>query len=908
MDGDDANPETPKSTALPKHGSGSQSSSSHIHPPHTPHSPPRPPPLNSVDETRSNKPLSPREFVLSVASKIASQPLQNFDSNVWGVLTAISGNARKRQQGINILLTDDEHCLGRVAPDSRYQIDSNSVSAKHCRIYRKSIEDACCPSVFLKDTSTNGTYLNWERLKKNSQEAKICHGDIISLAAAPQHEVAFAFVYREVAAFTSSSGGGSAKRKAEDFVSENKRLRGLGIGAPDGPISLDDFRSLQRSNKELRKQLEDHVLMIDSLRNENRASVEHHECEVKKLKESISKSYEDQLTKMQQLIDDEQKELGEVQRISSEQKHVIEDLQERLSATAQSCNEANEIINSQKASLSELKVQIDEERDQRREEREKAAADLKAAVEKAHAVAQDELKRISDAASKREREQQEVINKLQEADKERCFQVETLRSKLEETRQKLVMSDNKVRQLESQLGEEQLSCTNERKKVEELERGIKELQKELESEKQGAREEAWAKVSSLELEINAAIRDLDFERRRLKGARERIMLRETQLRAFYSTTEEISALFAKQQEQLKAMQRTLEDEENYENTSFDFDLNVPSQDANGILLGDNIRKDYCNKSDKTSSATSAQRFEPVQAETSTDEASTEKNDCDFRSQDCQNTQEAEFTSADAGVKGGFGSDIDGVGTAPVLEGDMVGTERILETESPGVDGDQNMDLNKGMILAGETICFDDEGCAGEMDEQAKMVRQEAYCHSQTNQICDAVEAVEDTEACGTVRTADLLASEVAGSWASSTAPSVHGENESQRSRGNEGGGDGAIHDSNSPGIQSTLFKPVATRRNSEYQTVSEMIRIVAPESKQFFHSREDGREGEQDSTSGSDTDKCSDNDDDAHDNSESKAKEGRVSDSETQGVDAMDPKLDDPMDEDDQETQEDSVG
>ena len=29
----------------------------------------------------------------------------------------------------------------------------------------------------------------------------------------------------------------------------------------------------------------------------------------------------------------------------------------------------------------------------------------------------------------------------------------------------------------------------------------------------------------LELEINAAMRDLDFERRRLKGARERIMLR-----------------------------------------------------------------------------------------------------------------------------------------------------------------------------------------------------------------------------------------------------------------------------------------------------------------------------------------------------------------------------------------------
>ncbi|GMP61764.1 hypothetical protein CsSME_00024099 [Camellia sinensis var. sinensis] len=41
-----------------------------------------------------------------------------------------------------------------------------------------------------------------------------------------------------------------------------------------------------------------------------------------------------------------------------------------------------------------------------------------------------------------------------------------------------------------------------------------------------AREEAWAKVSALEFEINAAMRDLDFERRRLKAARERIMLRQ----------------------------------------------------------------------------------------------------------------------------------------------------------------------------------------------------------------------------------------------------------------------------------------------------------------------------------------------------------------------------------------------
>ena len=61
-------------------------------------------------------------------------------------------------------------------------------------------------------------------------------------------------------------------------------------------------------------------------------------------------------------------------------------------------------------------------------------------------------------------------------------------------------------------------------RVEELEQETARLRKELESEK-AAREEAWAKVSLLELEINAAMRDLEFERRRLKGARERLMLR-----------------------------------------------------------------------------------------------------------------------------------------------------------------------------------------------------------------------------------------------------------------------------------------------------------------------------------------------------------------------------------------------
>ncbi|XP_054794185.1 uncharacterized protein LOC129299743, partial [Prosopis cineraria] len=73
-------------------------------------------------------------------------------------------------------------------------------------------------SIWLKDTSTNGTYLNWERLKKNSTAVKVCHGDIISFAAPPQHEIAFAFVFREVLKSAAWLDNGAAKRKAGNVM------------------------------------------------------------------------------------------------------------------------------------------------------------------------------------------------------------------------------------------------------------------------------------------------------------------------------------------------------------------------------------------------------------------------------------------------------------------------------------------------------------------------------------------------------------------------------------------------------------------------------------------------------------------------------------------------------------------
>nr|KJB41132.1 hypothetical protein B456_007G092200 [Gossypium raimondii] len=695
--------------------------------------------------------LSPKELIVSAAANISSHPLPTNDPNVWGVLTAISNNARKRQQGMNMLLTADEHCIGRSVKETSFRIDSNSVSAVHCKIYRKRVtnEDTqqspnCYTSVFLKDTSTNGTYLNWERLRKNSPEFKVQHGDIISFSAPPQHELAFAFVYREVLTSIHSAEGACAKRKADcadELTCENKRLKGIGIGAPEGPISLDDFRSLQRSNRELRKQLEDQVLTIDTLHNENRATVERHENE--------------------------------------------------------------------------------------------------------------------------------------------------------DTRQKLVDSDNKVRQLETQVCEEQKTSANTRKKVEELEHEIKGLRKELETEK-AAREEAWAKVSALELEINATMRDLDYERRRLKGARERIMLRETQLRAFYSTTEEISILFAKQQEQLKAMQRTLEDEENYENTSVDIDLNVPYQNVNGTRVREKaLTGHHENSTMREGSTASAQRVN-----ISSDEASvTEKHDCGMRSQDVgENTQEAEFTSADRSVKGIFGFYVDGVGTTRILEGDPIGTEHVLETESLGIEVEPNIDLNRCGTLGGDTMQFDYETNAHESDERVQTTCLDTSVQSQLNKPHETQKCTEDKEAGGTIRTTDLLVSEGFESQANGTNPSVHGENVLPKTRDNDK--NRAMVGENQSRSSS---EATTSMRNDERQALSEMIGIVAPDLKEQFVGA---------ATSDSGTEDCADSEDGDHNNYRVAAKSGSISDAETEGSDQadMDQKHNDKMDDDDETTSEDSVG
>ncbi|KAL6589686.1 hypothetical protein ACP70R_050260 [Stipagrostis hirtigluma subsp. patula] len=809
------------------------------------------------DEASCSVPRPPKvspEEMRAVARKFADQPIQEPEPGVWAVLTAISKKARLRHQGMNILLSADEHCLGRNV-EERFQIAGLSISGKHCTIYRDTVlgelnRQEPVP-VFFKDTSSNGSFINWKKLKKNSPPAKLNHGDIISFTTPPHDDASYAFVYREVNATSCIENGAAIlKRKSEEVGSESKRLKGLGIGSPDGPISLDDVRRLEKSNADLREKLEAHVVTIENLKTERKMAQVQHEKELKELRESTLSSYLDQTKSLQLALEDKQKQLDSLSTSNTELQNSVKDLDERLSVSKQSRADADEIISSQKAVICELEGQLSEERNLRREERDKAAQDLKSALQKMQAEAQEEVKRQAESYLRQQREQKEVINKLQESEKETRLLVETLRAKLEDARDNLVTSEKRVRELEAQLHDEQLVSANNRKKSDNLESELRKLKKELENEK-AAREEAWAKVSALELEIAGTIRDLSIEKQRYQGARERIILRETQLRAFYSTTEEISSLFAKQQEQLKAMQRTLEDEENYENTLMSVDLNkVPL----ATVATDDARVKPLNLSKNTmeASGASTQNTE-VSEHSSSDEDANMTGQRDGGTEG-GGTQGMECTSPERSEER-FRSDFHGDPIATAPEREATDTEQIPETESQAGNVDRDSNLQRCDNMGGETMPLDDEVQLQENEENIPVLKDGEQLQANDKPVPISKDGIgpcseekqeeskrEDTHV-GTIRTADLLTSEVAGSWAVETGPSVNGENESPRSLGDMAPDDAVGQDNDmaadallalgssdgqAAGSQNNADH-VVSKTTDRHRVLSAMIEIVDPE-------------------------------------------------------------------------------
>ncbi|XP_062209719.1 uncharacterized protein LOC133911480 isoform X2 [Phragmites australis] len=801
--------------------------------------------------------VSPDEM-RAVARKFADQPIQDTEPGVWAVLTAISKKARLRPQGINILLSADEHCLGR-AVEERFQIcapqSAPQISGRHCKIYRDTVLGELSRHepvpVLLKDTSSNGTFINWRKLKKNSSPVKLNHGDIISFTTPPHDDASYAFVYREVNAVSCVENGGTIhKRKSGECSSGSKRLKGLGIGSPDGPVSLDDVRRLEKSNADLREQLEAHVVTIETLRTERKMAQVQHEKELKELRETTLSSYLDQTKSLQLALEEKQKQLDSLSTSNTELQNSIKDLDERLSASKQSRVDADEIILSQKAVISELEGQLSEERNLRREERDKAAQDLKSALHKVQAEAQEEIKRQEESYLRQQREQKEVITKLQESEKETRLLVEMLRSKLEDARENLVTSDKRVRELEAQLQDEQLVSANNRKRSDNLETELRKLKKELENEK-AAREEAWAKVSALELEIAGTIRDLSIEKQRYQGARERIILRETQLRSFYSTTEEISALFAKQQEQLKAMQRTLEDEENYENTLMNVDLNkVPL----ATVAADDARLkpvDYSRNIMEASGASTENT--QVSEHSSSDEDAKMTKQLDGGSGEGGSTQGLECTSPERSPERSR-SDFHGDPVATAPEREATDTEQIPETESQAGNvccDDQDSNLQRCDDMGGETIPLEDELQPQENEETTPLLEDGGqpqaieepvlipkdpigHCSEGKHEDEGSESKREDTHV-GTIGTTDLLTSEVAGSWAVETAPSVNGENESPSSLGDMAAGDAMGQDNTDGG--SMAADALLTLVNSDGQAAGSQNNVDHVVSKITDHHR-----------------------------------------------------------------------
>lgn len=320
------------------------------------------------------------------------------------------------------------------------------------------------------------------------------------------------------------------------------------------------------------------------------------------------------------------------------------------------------------------------------------------------------------------------------------------------------------------------------------------------------------------------------------------------MRAFYSTTEEISALFARQQEQLKAMQRTLEDEDHYENTLTDIDLNqTPPRKVNAR------DEDMCPNTGTREVSQECVAESSSRGSADEDASTTEKNDDGNDTQDGTDTQDLECTSISRSVQG-IGATVDGVSTAVAHEKEQTDTERVLETESQAGDGR----FQKCCNMEGETMQLDEE-----------TVPVENFTEPVTRP--EVEPRLEDTEPCQ-VQTTDLLTSEAVGSWAVSTAPSVTGENEFLRKAMEaEAVVANALVCLGSEASGSQNNKGNEPRKlTMEQERLNAMIEIVDPEFGQKFSAS--GEVGKGCDISDAETEESdSDGDDDSKDGSDDKS-------------------------------------
>ncbi|XP_024376186.1 uncharacterized protein [Physcomitrium patens] len=467
--------------------------------------------------------------VMAFASILAQQPCPLSRSSApapWAMLTAVSANACKRPQGSHIMLHNSDHVLGRTVKEVSCQFNSPNVSGRHCTISRRylgedgrilstnNITNAATDRLVgcIRDSSSNGTFVNFQRLQRNGEEVQLRHGDVISLVSTP----------------------------------EDARLT-------DHPTS---GRALPL---ELRLQVEAYMLEVEKMRSEYRSAETRHASELKDLQTTLAEKFNAQLEELKISLATKELDLETSSAVRLQQESCIELLEQRLASEAKSRVDAEEVIDGLKMRMEELQRCLEDERFKISKERADAEASLRASLDRIRMEAAEELKRHEEAAARQLEQQNNIIVALQEGEKEYRMAAEISRKKLDSERGAVVAAEDRARRLESQLQEEKALSLSAHNRAAEIEDKLRQTNRELENEKT-AKEGALAKIARLEVEMEAASRDLKLEKQRLQGARERIVLRrETQLRAFHSTAAEIAELQQRQQDQLSTMIRTLED-------------------------------------------------------------------------------------------------------------------------------------------------------------------------------------------------------------------------------------------------------------------------------------------------------------------------------------------------------------
>ncbi|KAH8951403.1 hypothetical protein BDL97_09G026100 [Sphagnum fallax] len=807
---------------------------------------------SSQQRTSSGSPST--KDVLAMAQRVATKPLPISRSDLWGLLTAVSDRARKRPQGFHIMLHSSEHLLGRIVKEASCQFESPNVSARHCAIYRKLLgpDGQNVPSnhiqgpgdrlvACIKDFSSNGTYINQRRLQRNGDEAELVHGDVISLLGAPENDNAFAFVYREVLGPTNGTGpssschphkrkGSSAEDAEEGVCGDGKRIRGLGSGVHDGPISFSDVQQLQRANDELQEELKAHVLTIEKLQSEYHLAEDRHALEIKEVRTSITKKFLSQLDEMQTMLTQREKELEASAAVCGHQQSTLEELKQQLAFATQSQLEAEDVINSQRTTIQELEKVLEDEQMQHMKERAEAEGSLREELERVRNEALEELNSHKEAVSSMQMQQEDLLVLLKDAEKEHQLVSEGLQMKLVSEKAAVKAVECEKQELEAQLQEEKNSKENALKR---------------------ASGRAQAQISGLKLEMEASTVNLTLEKQQLQSAQERIMLRESELRAFHATAAEIAALQERQQSQLAMLLRNL-DEGNSDRTKFQENIlgasTCPrSQQGASDLAG--MQNSEASRDEQRGASQSRSASQPMQVDT--DAQSSHKmvpNRCTNNDSQPHEDEQAKGTVIGDCIVADTQYD-DSV-VAPTLPGSLGTSTHPRESIDPGDLGDtisskQGVHLSTTNVEAGYTQLVDTEGLhslpekgadaldmmeqrraeareenqvspvnmdEGSTDEQqqpempAGETRQSSSKWNATLRAGDG----DDTRTIGaqalislggiegglnvlesrsmhsrrnSMCTADLLASEVAGSWAVSTPASAHGENESMPSNG-----------------------------------------------------------------------------------------------------------------------------